>query len=156
MELMQIFWLVALIVFAIVEALTMGLASIWFCAGALVALIAGACGAPLWLQLLLFFVVSAACMALVRPIAKRRFAPRRVRTNADRVLDTVAVVTETIDNIAATGAVQAGGIIWTARSESGAVLHSGSRVRVLRIEGVKLFVAPLPEEPSEKEESYHA
>ncbi len=149
MDLMTIIWLALLIIFAVVEALTLGLASIWFCVGSLAALITAACHGPLWLQIVLFLVVSGVCMLLVRPLARKYFTPKLTRTNADRVIGTEGVVTETVDNLAATGQVKVGGNTWTARSETDTVLEKGSRVRVLRIEGVKLFVAPLTDETSE-------
>ncbi len=149
MEMMALVWLILLVVFAVVEALTMGLASLWFCVGAVAALITASCHGPLWLQLVLFLVVSGVAMLLIRPLAKKYFTPRHVRTNADRAIGAEGVVTEKIDNLAATGQVKVAGSIWTARTEDGSVLEEGSRVRVLRIEGVKLLVAPLTDGPSE-------
>lgn len=140
---MTIFWLAAFIALAILEAATFGLTSIWFCAGALAAMICSAVGAPLWLQVLVFLAVSAAAMVLLRPLAKKYLTPRRTATNADRVIGREGVVKETVDNLAATGKISVGGDVWTARSESGAVIEKDSRVRVLRIEGVKVFVEPL-------------
>ena len=152
MDLMAIIWLVLVVVFAIVEAATLGLASIWFCVGALAAFITATCRGPLWLQIVLFLVVSAVTMILIRPLAKKYLTPRQTRTNAHRIIDTEAGVTETIDNVAGTGQVKTGGNTWTARSETGQTIPEGSRVRVLRIEGVRAFVEPLTEssgEPSE-------
>ena len=59
-------------------------------------------------------------------------------TNADRVVGKEAVVTETVDNLRGQGLVSVGGNVWTARSENDLVLPEGSRVTILRIEGVKL------------------
>ncbi len=140
---MTLFWLAAFIVLAIVEAATFGLTSIWFCAGALAAMICSALGAPLWLQVVVFLAVSAVAMVLLRPLAKRYLTPRRTATNADRVIGREGVVTETVNNLAATGKISVGGDVWTARSEDGAVIEKDRRVRVLRIEGVKVFVEPL-------------
>lgn len=136
-----IFWVVALVVFLIVEAVTAGLVSIWFVFGSLVALICAALGAAIWLQIVWFAVVSVATLVLTRPLVKRYVDSRSVATNADRNIGRTAVVTERIDNLAATGAVQLAGVIWTARSTDDAVaIEPGTHVTVRAIEGVKLIV----------------
>ncbi len=136
-----IFWVVALVVFLIVEAVTAGLVSIWFVFGSLVALICAALGAAIWLQIFWFVIVSVATLVLTRPLVKRYVDSRSVATNADRNIGRTAVVTERIDNLAATGAVQLAGVIWTARSTDDAVaIEPGTHVTVRAIEGVKLIV----------------
>ena len=135
------FWVVALVVFLIVEAVTAGLVSIWFVFGSLVALICAALGAAIWLQIFWFVIVSVATLVLTRPLVKRYVDRRSVATNADRNIGRTAVVTERIDNLAATGAVQLAGVIWTARSTDDAVaIEPGTHVTVRAIEGVKLIV----------------
>ena len=135
------FWVVALVVFLIVEAVTAGLVSIWFVFGSLVALICAALGAAIWLQIVWFVVVSVATLVLTRPLVKRYVDSRSVATNADRNIGRTAVVTERIDNLAATGAVQLAGVVWTARSTDDAVaIEPGTHVTVRAIEGVKLIV----------------
>lgn len=135
------FWVVALVVFLIVEAVTAGLVSIWFVFGSLVALICAALGAAVWLQIFWFVIVSVATLVLTRPLVKRYVDSRSVATNADRSIGRAAVVTERIDNLAATGAIKLDGVVWTARSTDDAVaIETGERVTVRAIEGVKLIV----------------
>lgn len=135
------FWVAALVVFLIVEAVTAGLVSIWFVFGSLVALICAALGAAVWLQIFWFVIVSVATLVLTRPLVKRYVDSRSVATNADRSIGRAAVVTERIDNLAATGAVNLDGVVWTARSTDDAVaIEAGERVTVRAIEGVKLIV----------------
>ena len=135
------FLVVALVVFLIVEAVTAGLVSIWFVFGSLVALICAALGAAVWLQIFWFVIVSVATLVLTRPLVKRYVDSRSVATNADRSIGRTAVVTERIDNLAASGAVKLDGVVWTARSTDDAVaIETGERVTVRAIEGVKLIV----------------
>lgn len=135
------FWVAALVVFLIVEAVTAGLVSIWFVFGSLVALICAALGAAVWLQIFWFVIVSVATLVLTRPLVKRYVDSRSVATNADRSIGRAAVVTERIDNLASTGAVKLDGVVWTARSTDDAVaIETGERVTVRAIEGVKLIV----------------
>lgn len=145
---MVLFWLVALILFAVAEAATVGLVSIWFAGGSLVALIAASLGAPLWLQIALFLVVSCILLALLRPFVRKVAMPHKTRTNADRHLGQTALVTEEIDNLKETGAVKLDGVIWTARSEDGSVIPVGTLIAVKKIAGVKVLVAPVQEPAS--------
>ncbi|MBQ7435429.1 MAG: NfeD family protein [Oscillospiraceae bacterium] len=146
---MTALWLGAMIVLLIVEALAPGLVSIWFALGALAAMISSMLGAPLWLQLVWFFLVSVVSLLLTRPLAKKYVNGRAVPTNADMAIGKDCVVTETIDNVRGTGAVSVGGKIWTARMASPeGRAEKGTVLRAVRIEGVKLIV----EEKRETEE----
>ncbi len=139
---MALIWLIVMIVLLIVEAVVPGLVSIWFALGALAALIAAILHAPMWLQLVWFFVVSIAALVLTRPLAKKYVNGRVKPTNADMILGKECVVTEEIDNIRGTGAVTVGGKVWTARMENdGETAAVGEVLKTLRIEGVKLIVS---------------
>lgn len=142
---MALFWLVALIVFAVAEAVTVGLVSIWFAGGSLVALVTTSLGGPLWLQIALFLVVSCVLLALLRPFVKKVSLPHQTRTNADRHLGQTALVTEEINNLQETGAVKLDGVTWTARSADGGVIPVGTLITVQKIAGVKVLVTPVQE-----------
>ena len=143
---LKIVWTVLLILFAVAEAATVGLTSVWFAAGALVALICALLGGHMWLQIFLFIVVTIICLVALRPVAKKYLNSKVEPTNADRVIGQEAKVTQDIDNIRGTGSVTVGGVPWTARSEHDTPIPAGTMVRVLRIEGVKLMVEELKEE----------
>jgi len=144
MDFIVILWLAALVVFLIGEGLTTALTSIWFAAGALVALIIVAIAPELiWLQIVVFIVVSGLALLFTRPLAKRYFNAKSMRaTNADRVLDMTGVVKEEIDNLKGTGLVYVDGKDWTARSTDGQIISKDALVQIRRIEGVKLMVEP--------------
>ena len=140
---MPAFWLIAMVVLLIVEGLAPGLVSIWFALGALAALIYALLGAPVWLQIVWFLLVSIVTLALTRPLARKYVNGRIVATNADMLVGKECVVTERIDNVLGTGAVTVGGKIWTARmADPEGKAETGERMEVLRIEGVKLIVKP--------------
>lgn len=140
---MMIFWLAAMIIFGVVEAATVGLVSIWFAVGALAALAAAALGGPVILQVVIFVAGSLITLLIIRPLAAKYINGRRVPTNADRVIGQEAVVTEAIDNLNAKGQVKVAGAPWTARSQDDSPIPAGTTVKVLRIEGVKLYVTPI-------------
>ena len=138
-----ILWLAALLGFLVVEGLTVGLVSIWFSAGALAALLLSLWVENIWAQIACFLAVSALCLAAFRPLALKYLNPaRRTPTNADRVLGMEGMVTQAIDNLRSTGTVQVRGMDWSARSAGEETIPAGTRVRVVRLEGVKLFVEP--------------
>ncbi len=142
---MTLAWLVALLIFAVAEGVTVALVSVWFCGGAFVALIAAALGGPIWLQVLLFLAVSGILLAVVAPWARKASRTDPVATNADRHIGKTALVTEEIDNLRETGAVKLDGVVWTARSEHDEVIPVGAAITVKRITGVKVWVEPVRE-----------
>lgn len=137
---MLAFWIVALIAFVIIEALTAQLLTIWFAVGSVAALIAEMLGAEVWLQWTVFVAVSAVVLIATRPFVKKLTKQKLQPTNADRCIGEIAVVTEKIDNIAGKGAVKVNGIEWSARTQSGETIESGNTVKVIKIDGVKLIV----------------
>ena len=148
---MTIFWLIAFILFVVGEAVTVGLVSIWFAVGSLGALLTAALGGGLWLQIVIFLLLSALSLMLLKPLSRKWMAGHKAaRTNADRVIGETALVTEDIDNIQGKGRVSISGADWTARAQEDRPIPAGSKVRVLRIEGVKVIVVPADtQEPSQ-------
>ena len=137
-----IVWLVLMVVFLAAEASTVSMVSLWFAAGALIALLTALAGGPAWLQTLLFLAVSAGLLLALRPLVKKYLSPKLTATNVDSVVGSTGLVTAAIDNVSAVGQVKLGAMEWTARSTSGQPIPAGTLVKVDRIEGVKAFVSP--------------
>ena len=136
-------WLALMVVFLIVEAAcAIHLVSIWFAVGSLAAMVVSLLGGPVWLQILLFTVVSAGLLACLWPFTKKFLRPHLTKTNVDSVIGSQGYVTADIDNIHAQGQVKLHGMEWTARSTDGSPIPTGTLVKVDRIEGVKAFVSP--------------
>ena len=138
----SIIWLVLMVVFLIAEALTVSMISLWFAAGAVVALLLSLLHLQVWLQVVLFLLVSGVLLACLRPIVRRHFTPKLTPTNVDAIVGTKCLVTAEIDNVCAAGQVKLNGIEWSARSVNGQIIPEGTLVRVERVEGVKVFVVP--------------
>ena len=139
---MEILWIIVAAVFLATELATVALVSLWFVAGALVALLACVLGVAAWLQVLLFVLVSVGMLLLLRPFLRKYVDPHRIRTNVEAVIGKEGIVLEPIDNLEAVGSVKLDGLPWSARSESGARIAAGTVVTVHRVEGVKLIVVP--------------
>ena len=138
-----IVWFVLLVVFIWAEASTVTMVSAWFALGALAAVITGLLGGEIWLQVVVFLVISGVSLALLRPIAKKYFTPRITHTNVDAMTGKVCQVVADIDNSTAVGQVKLGDVEWSARSTDGSPIPAGSQVRIDRVEGVKVYVTPV-------------
>lgn len=136
-------WFLLMVFFILLEAGTVALVSTWFAAGALAAMITALCGGALWLQFVVFLVISAVLLISLRGFLRKHITPKQIKTNVDSIVGTEGLVTATIDNLASTGQVKLGGMEWSARSTSGEVIQPGERIRVDRVEGVKVFVTPV-------------
>lgn len=138
---MTTIWLIVFVVCIVAEIISMGLTTIWFAGGALVATVVAAIGGPLWLQITVFAVVSLVLLYFTRPIAVKYFNKDRVKTNAEGMVGEQAIVISEIDNLQGIGQVTVGGMEWSARTtEDGITLPVGSVVIVRAISGVKLMV----------------
>lgn len=143
MKFVAFVWLGLVILFLIAEGATVSLVSLWFAAGAVVAMFAALLGAGIWLQTGLFLVVSGALLLMLRPIVRRYLVPKITPTNVDSLVGSTGLVTEAIDNVTASGQVKLGAMEWTARSTTGENIPQGTLIRVDRIEGVKVYVTPV-------------
>ena len=130
-----------MVVFIAAEAMTVSLVSIWFAAGALGAIVVALLGGGLVLQVTVFLALAVALLLSLRSIVRKHFTPHVTRTNIDSVIGATGIVVTPVNNIAALGQVQIGGVEWSARSTSGSHIPAGALVRVDRIEGVKVFVS---------------
>ena len=142
MELMSFVWVGAMVAFAILEVATVNMVSLWFIGGAAAALVAQLLGGALWVQILVFFVVSVILLACLRPFVRKYVTPRKTATNADMALGRQAYLTETVDNLRGTGALKLDGKEWSVRSAKGDILPEGQLVTIVKLEGVKLYVEP--------------
>ena len=142
MELMSFVWVGAMIAFGVLEVATVNMVSVWFVGGAAAALGAQLLGGNLWVQITAFLVVSIALLACLRPFIRKFVNPNKVATNADMALGQQAYLTETVDNLRGTGALKLEGKEWSVRSANGDVLPEGTLVKIVKLEGVKLYVEP--------------
>ena len=140
-----ILWLILMVVFLLVEAATVTMVSLWFAAGALAVMIVSLLGGAVWLQAAVFLLASIVLLTALRPLVRKYVTPRLTATNVDSVIGSTGLVTAAIDNVAASGQVKLGAMVWTARSTSGEPISEGTLVKVDRIEGVKAFVSPAKE-----------
>lgn len=134
-------WLAAMIILIIIEIVTVGLATIWFAIGALVAIIVSMLGGGIILQMTVFLVVSFGMLILTRPFAVKYINNSRIRTNYEGIIGKVVRITQDVDNIAEKGNAMVNGQEWTVRAlDDRNKIAAGSLAKVVDIKGVRLIV----------------
>lgn len=142
-----LFWLLVLVIMLVIEIASLGLTSIWFAGGALVAFVFALFHAPLILQIVVFLIVSLVLLVFTRPIAVKYFNKDRERTNVESMIGRQVIVVSEVDNLQGIGRVTVGGQEWSARTvQDGVVLPVGAVAVVKEVKGVKLIVEERKEE----------
>ena len=143
---MTAFWAVVMIVSIVVEMATVGLASIWFCFGALAALLLSLFTDSILLQVAVFVAESLLLLVFTRPVAIKFINAKKVKTNLEAIAGSEVRVTENVDNALNTGKAVLNGLEWTARSVNEADVFQKEELAVVaRVEGVKLILEKAPQ-----------
>ena len=111
------YWLILFVVLLIIEICTMGLTTIWFAGGALVAFVMGIIGFGTKVQIIVFLIVSVLLLVMTRPIALKYFNKERQKTNAESLIGQQALVLEDVDTLHARGLVEVNGQEWSAKTD---------------------------------------
>lgn len=136
-----IFWLVLFVILLVIEIFTMGLTTIWFAGGAVLAFIMAYVGFGAPGQIIVFLLSSIILLVLTRPIAVKFFNKERQRTNAESLIGQKAIVIERIDTLHGVGRAEVNGMEWSAKTDDlEAVIEVGEIVKIDGIQGVKLIV----------------
>lgn len=142
---MELFWAILSVALIVVEIITVDLVAVWFAGGSIAAFIAALFGTELWLQIIVFIVVSAILLIVTRPVVRRLSSEqKKVATNADSLIGEECLVKERINNLENTGRVLVGGLLWTARTIDGTPAEVGETCVIDSIVGVKLIVRHKP------------
>ena len=130
-------WLILLGILLIIEIITLGLTTIWFAGGALIAFLVAILGGAVWLQVVVFLAVSILLLLFTRPIAMKYMNKNVQKTNVDSLKGEKAVVIQTIKG---TGQVVIRGMEWSAKAREDKIIKEGTVVKVITVEGVKAVV----------------
>lgn len=141
-----IYWLIALGAFVILEMISLGLTSIWFAGGCLVAFVAALLGGPFWLQVALALAVSILLLIFTKPVVEKHLNHNREKTNVDSVRERQGKVIEEIDNFNQKGTVLIDGMEWMARNAaSDEKIPVDTRVVVQEVRGAHVEVVRIEE-----------
>lgn len=136
----MVIWLIATAVLVVMEMISLGLTTIWFAGGALVAALTAYLGLHWMAQILVFAIVSLLLLFFTRPLAVKHLMKEPEKTNVEGLIGKTGYVTKTINNLKAEGEVKLNGMEWTARSKDDSVIEKDEEVIVDSISGVKLIV----------------
>lgn len=136
----SICWLVIFLVLLLIEIFTLGLTTIWFAGGAIVAFISTLCDANITVQIILFVVVSVILLIVTRPIALKYLTKNTLKTNVEEIIGKNAIISKEILDGNNNGEAKLNGEIWMARSQNGEQIKEGETVEIVAVEGVKLIV----------------
>jgi len=137
-------WVALVVVFSVIEALTLGLTTIWFAISAFVMVFLSFLKISIPVQITIFLLISGVLLYFTRPIAIKKLKTGKVKTNVDSLVGMHALVTRKISEFDR-GEVKLNGQFWTARSEDGTTINEGIKCEVVRIEGVQAIVRILSE-----------
>lgn len=143
---MVIFWIVSLILFVVLEALSAQLVSIWFAGGSVVALVLSLLNTSIKIQIAAFVISSAVFLIIALPTIRKHLKMDSVPMNADLLIGMDGIVTMDIYNKEETGQIKVRGQYWSARNIEDDVIPTGSRVKIISIEGVHANVQKITEE----------
>lgn len=137
-----ILWGALILVSLVVELITEELTIIWGTVGAIFSFLATLLHAEIWLQLLIFIVFTTLTIIISRPIIKKYAKKEIIRTNADRIIGMVAIVSEAFKNNEV-GKVIVNGQAWRATSTSNEAFFEGEKVQVEGLSGTKVIVSKI-------------
>ena len=153
-DMFAVYWMGAAAVLLLIEILTLGLTSIWFAGGAVLAAAAAFLGAPLLLQMVIFVAASCLLFVFTRPLAQKYLNSSVEKTNVEAMIGQHGIVKEAIDNNHGKGLVYVNGMDWSARSLNGEEISEDTEVVIHKIQGVKLIVEALPVPKKQEEEGF--
>lgn len=151
---MILVWLLLAVLLLIIESMTLGLTTIWFAAGAVVAFISALLGVNIFFQVVCCLVTSFVLLIVTRPLALKYLNKMITKTNLDAVIGKTARVVYPVNNAKGTGRVLVGHMEWAAKSSDDLeVFKRDDLVIVERIEGVCLVVKKMDINSKENKEN---
>lgn len=138
-------WVALALLLIALETVTVAFIGVYLGVGALCAAVVAAFDGPLWLQLVVFAVVSAATLYLTRPALRSRFvnAPL-IPSNVPALVGRRGVVVVPVPaGTGGRGQARIGTEDWSARSADETAIDEGATVEVVAVEGVAVIVRPV-------------
>ena len=140
---MSLFWVIIILVLAIIEVVTINLVTIWYVASAIIALITSFFIDNFTIQFSIFVILGTIFLITTKKTLDKLVKEKNEKTNFDRIVGMEGIVTEEITRNKI-GAVKVDGKVWSATSNK--KISEGSIVKVLEINSTKLKVEKVEEE----------
>jgi len=140
-------WLIAAGIFFVSEMATEGFLICWLGAGAVLAMLTSFVCENVFVQTIVFVTSSILLILLTKPLVNKYMKnSKTIVTNSNALIDKTGIVTISIDPLEAIGQVKVNGQIWSAKSEENTIIEKDTKVKILKIDGVKLIVTPIKTE----------
>ena len=137
-------WLIISGLAIIIEFFTVGFLVFWFSIGALITMVVSFFTDSIFIQTSVFIVTSTILIFATKPFLKHFDIPNPLRSNVYSLTDKIGIVIQEINSSNTTGQIKVDGETWTAITENPAlVIPEGSKVRILKIKGVKAVVTKI-------------
>lgn len=136
-------WIIIAGVCLIGEILTSGFLVFWLSIGALIAMIVSFFIDSIIVQTAVFVISSAILIFATKPFVKKFAKTKNVKTNAYSIIGKNAIVTKDIDSINGKGQIKVDSETWSALGKDDMNIEKGTKVEILKIDGVKAIVAPI-------------
>ena len=136
-------WLIIAGIFFIVEIITVGFLVFWLGIGALLAMIVSFFTDSLPIQIAVFAVSSSTLIPLTKPLVNKFINGKTVQTNVNAIINKHGVVTVEVNGLEGKGQIKVNGEIWSAKSINEQIIPVGTKVNVLKVDGVKAIVETL-------------
>lgn len=134
-------WLIAAGVFFVAEMITAGFLIFWLGLGSILAMITSFITNNIFIQTLVFVISSVILIFLTKPIINKYIDNGKTTvTNAYGIIGKTGLVTIDINVLESTGQIKVNGEFWSAKADTN--IPKGTKVEVLKIDGVKLIVTP--------------
>ena len=133
-----ILWVILASVILFGEIISLGLTTIWFAIGALCSALLAYLDINVYIQLIVFILVSLVLLVLLRKFAKKVLNTSRQCTNVDTLIGSKGIVTKEIDSLNYEGRINIQGQDWKAKSDEN--IGKSECVEVVGIQGVSLIV----------------
>lgn len=117
----------------------------WFGIGALLSMIVSIF-APgnIILQCSVFVISSVILLLLTKPLVNKfTKKDKKIETNAYSIIGKKGIVIQDINNTLGVGQIKISNEVWSAKTESAAIVEKGTEIKIIRIDGVKAVVEPI-------------
>lgn len=133
-------WVAVLVACIVIEAVTMGLTTIWGAIAAVPMIFVAKTGMPLKWQLLIFAVVTVLLIIFTRPFAVKKLHNGKSKTNVNTMIGEEVLITKAIVKFQKGEAKAKNGVIWTAKADNGEEIPEGKICKVVDVQGNTISV----------------
>lgn len=141
------FWLIAAGIFLIIEIITTGFLVFWLSIAAIIAMFVSFFTDDLIIQSVVFLLSSIILIFSTKPLVHKFMNSKNTTpTNAYSIIGKQGIVIKDIDSSKNIGQIKVNGEVWSATTNNDTIISKGTKIEVIKIDGVKAVVTTTPVE----------